>query len=190
MAEGMRVRLTGADGQVKRDTVQSGDGSRKRLGTGRIRIRQFRDGALIRDETIGNIITQVGEQMYMERGAGIGSLAAPTGMRLGTGDEAPTRTGAGAALETYIAGSAKALDSTATSGLDSGIRTIAYTVTWDPGEATANGIQEVVLTNKAIADEAGAAADTVARALISPVVNKAAGDSLVITWTHYSRDPS
>ncbi|MFA7296264.1 MAG: hypothetical protein WC211_03635 [Dehalococcoidia bacterium] len=151
----MRIRVVGADGRVKDD------------------------------RTVKNLITRVGDQTYMERGAGIGVLSEPTGMRLGTGTTAVAKTGAGAAIVTYIAASAKALDAAASSGLTGSARTITYETTWVAGEATNGAIAEVVLTNESpLTNVAGSAANTVARALISPVVSKLADDSLVVTWTH------
>jgi hypothetical protein len=72
----------------------------------------FRRGRLLRSGACPNLITQVGCQMYWERGAGIaGAPAVPTGMKLGTGSTAPTPTGAGAALATYLANSQQGFDS-------------------------------------------------------------------------------
>src|ERR1700744_4097801 len=78
--------------------------------------RHDEDGNLLERFEGRNIITQVGEQLYGERGAGITTTAVPTGMRLGTGStsagNAPAKTGTGAALTTYLSGSNKAFDAT------------------------------------------------------------------------------
>jgi hypothetical protein len=51
--------------------------------------------------------------------------------------------------------------------------------------ATVNGLNEVVITCESFfADATTAAANTVSRALLSPVVNKGASDSLAVTWNH------
>lgn len=144
-----------------------------------------RFGELKQAEVVKNLITQVGDQAYAERGAGIMTLGAPTGIRLGTGTTATAKTGAGAAMVTYVAGSSIAFDATyPQSALNGSARRITYRCTWAAGVATAMGIAEAVITNIAIADVAGAAANTVARALLSSAVNKEASDSLVVTWTH------
>ena len=148
------------------------------------------DGEVKYDATLKNVITQVGEQMYGERGAGLGGApAAPTGMALGTGSTAVAKTGAGAAMVTGISGSAAALGGTPASALSGGgsnPRRITYSQTWAAGVATATGISEVVLQNgtATTVPANGTATNVVARALLSPVVNKGAGDSLTITWTH------
>jgi hypothetical protein len=130
-------------------------------------------------------VTAVGDQLYASRGIGLTSSALPTGMRLGTGSTAPAKTGAGAAIVTYLSGSNKAFDATfpsATGGV------VTYKRTYAPGEATsASPITEVVINTDTIANDnatTATAANTIARALISGVASKAAGDTLTITWTH------
>ncbi|RMH81568.1 MAG: hypothetical protein D6683_04050 [Actinomyces sp.] len=132
-----------------------------------------------------NLMTQVGDQWMGERAAGLGTLGAVTGMRLGTGTTAAAKTGAGAAIVTYVTGSAQAIDSGyPTSALNGTARRITYRTTWAAGSATANGIAEAVLTVEAtLTDSAGTAADTIARVLLSPTVNKGANDTLELTWT-------
>lgn len=144
------------------------------------------DGVVKAREVTTNIITQVGDQMYAERGAGIAAApAVPTGMKLGTGSTAPSKTGLGALLTTYLANSHQAFDAAPTSGLNGAARRITYKATWAAGKATSTAaITEVVIVNEALADATSAEAATVARALVSGVASKAAGDSLVITWTH------
>jgi hypothetical protein len=146
--------------------------------TNRVRIQRV---------VVGNIITQVGDQYYGERATGIGSPPGQvTGMRLGTGTTAPSKTGAGAAIVTYVTSSQVAIDGGfPASTLSGSSRRITWQSTWAAGVATASAIAEVVLTNEAsLTNVAGTAANTVARALLSPVVNKAAGDTLVVSWAH------
>lgn len=134
-----------------------------------------------------NLITQVGDQYYGERAAGIASPPAQvTGMQLGTGTTAVAKTGAGAAVVTYITSSAVAIDgSFPTSALSGSSRRIQWKTTWGAGVATATGISEVVLINQSVGtNSAAAAAATVSRALLSPTVNKGASDTLAITWNH------
>jgi len=133
-----------------------------------------------------NLITQVGDQVYGERGAGIaGAPNAPTGMKLGTGSTATAKTGAGAALVTYLSTSQHAFDSTfPTSTLSSSSRRITYKCTYVAGEATtATPIAEAVIVNETLTNATSAASATIARVLVSPTVVKAAGDSLTLTWT-------
>ena len=147
------------------------------------------DGAIKQQVAFDNLVTQVGDEYYGERAAGIGSPPDQvTGMRLGTGgaNEAATKTGAGAAIDTYVSGSDKAIDGGfPTSSLSGSSRRITWETSWAAGEATANGIDEAVITNEdPLTDVAGTAADTIARAVLSPVVNKGAADTLTITWHH------
>jgi hypothetical protein len=141
----------------------------------------------------GNLVTQVGDQYYGERASGIGSPPAQvTGMKLGTDTgTAVAKTGAGAAIVTYVSGvtASKAIDgSFPTSSLSGSSRRIQWKTTWNAGEATKTaspGWGEVVISNEtALADDAGTAANTISRALLSPVILKGANDSLAITWNH------
>lgn len=134
-----------------------------------------------------NLITQVGDQYYGERAAGIASPPNQvTGMRLGTGTTAVAKTGAGAAIVTYVTGSNVAISGGfPTSSIPSSARRIQWKSDWAAGVATSNGIAEAVITNETpLTNVAGAAANTIARALLSPVVNKGASDTLSVTWNH------
>lgn len=108
-----------------------------------------------------------------------------TGMRLGTGSTAAAKSGAGAAIVTYISGSQEALDSTAAysdKGAGSGGR-VTHVCTWIAGDVTNSAIAEVVLTDEnPLTDTAGVAGDTVARYVFPSTIDKQAGDSLVVTW--------
>ena len=140
------------------------------------------DGALKQRVEFTNLVTQVGDQYIGDRAAGIGAITAITGMQLGTGTTAVAKTGAGAAIVTLVAASLVAVG-TPTSSLSGSSRRIAYATTWAAGVATANAISEVVMTNQATGTQTVAPASmTMARALLSPTVNKAAGDSLSVTW--------
>lgn len=142
------------------------------------------DGEIKLDEVVENLITQIGDQVYGERGAGLGGApAAAVGMQLGTGSTAPAKTGAGAAVVSFVTGSYKALTGAAASSLSGSSRRISYSASWAAGDATADGIQEVVLVNST-ATTAQLAATTLARALLSPIVNKGANDTLTVTWHH------
>ncbi len=108
------------------------------------------------------------------------------GMKLGTGSTAVAKSGAGAALVTYLSNSHQAFDATfpSTSGTSGG-RVVTYKVTYAAGKATtASAITEVVIFLDFLADATSSAANTVARALIAGVASKGASDTLTITWTH------
>lgn len=145
------------------------------------------DGAVKARGATSNLVTQVGDQYYGERAAGVTSPPAQvTGMKLGTGSTAVAKTGAGAALATYLSDSDQALDSGfPASSLSSGSRRITWQAVWAAGKATtASAITEVVLVNDALADATSGAANTVARALLSGIASKGAGDTLTVTWNH------
>lgn len=134
-----------------------------------------------------NLVTQVGDQYYGERAAGIASPPGQvTGMRLGTGSTAVAKTGAGAAIVTYTTASQVAISGGfPTSSIPGSARRIQWQALWGAGVATVSGLNEVVITNESpLTNVAGTAANTIARALLSPVVNKGASDTLTITWNH------
>lgn len=143
------------------------------------------DGTIKAQGSTRNLITQVGDQYYGERAAGIGSPPAQvTGMKLGTGSTAVAKTGAGAALVTYLSDSHQAIDgSFPTSALSGASRRITWKSTFAAGKATtASAIAEVALVNETLTDATSLAAATVARALLTGIGSKGAGDSLAITW--------
>ncbi len=144
------------------------------------------DGRVKRTGTAHNTITELGDRMYGERGAGLaGAPAAPTGMKLGTGATAPAKTGAGAALVTYLANSHQTFSGAATSGLNAGARRITHAATFAAGKATTgSAITEAVIVNEALTDATSAAAATVSRVLLTGIGSKGAADTLTLTWTH------
>lgn len=146
------------------------------------------DGNLKAEGITHNLVTQVGDQFYGERAVGLGSLANASGMRLGNNGSptAASKTSTGAAIQTYVTGSSQGFDgSFPASSLNGSSRRIQYKTTWTAGTATASGISEVVITCESpITNVIGSAANTIARALISPVVNKGASDTLAVTWNH------
>ena len=151
------------------------------------------DGELKQAVVFKNLITTAGDQYYTQKGiVGIApaNATAPTpanGMKLGTSSAAVTKSGAGAALGTYASGSNLAFDATfpqaAAKGGDTGWNA-TYKSTWGTGVATANGLNEVVIVNDAASNATTSAANTICRALLSPVVNKGASDTLAVTWVH------
>jgi hypothetical protein len=145
------------------------------------------DGSLAAEGESDNLVTSVGDRMYAGRGAGIASpLAAPTGMKLGSGTTNPSKTGAGAALVTYIGDSHQGFDSTFPSGAAQGNGwRITYKVTYAAGKATTtSAVTEAVIVNETLANATSTAASTIARILITGVPSKTAAQTLTITWTH------
>lgn len=162
------------------------------LGRGFYELRD-EDGVLQSLGVFANLITDIGDQYYGERAAGIGSPPPlVTGMKLGTGNTAPTKTGGGAAIQTYAGTgitASKAIDGTWPQSSQPGgagtARQIQWRTSWAAGEATISGLAEVVISNQtALTDTAGTAANTISRALLSPTVNKGSTDTLTITWNH------
>lgn len=138
--------------------------------------------------------TQFGIYVGTALGAGSGfgsvvpqqSLGGAQGMKLGTGSTAVAKTGAGAALVTYLTNSHQGFDATyPQSSLSSG-RVITYKVTYAPGKATSAGaaITEVVIFVDFLADATSSAANTVSRALLAGIGSKQTTDTLTVTWTH------
>jgi hypothetical protein len=113
------------------------------------------------------------------------SLGMVTGMRLGTGTTAAAKTGAGAAIVTYLTASQLAIaGGFPTSSLNGASRRIQYQVLWGAGVATNAAITEAVITNETpLTNAGGSAADTISRVVFT-AIDKAAGDSLTITWSH------
>lgn len=144
------------------------------------------DGEVKYDRSFDNLITQIGDQYYGERAAGLGGApAAITGMQLGSGATAPAKTGAGAAIGTLTPNSLVALSGVPTSALNGGARRISYGAVWAAGVATANGLAEVALVNQATGTQTAApAGSTIARALLTPTVNKGPLDTLTVSWHH------
>ncbi|HEY3923106.1 MAG TPA: hypothetical protein VGL75_00930 [Acidothermaceae bacterium] len=178
-----------ADEVRLRWTRNSHDLAADRIGlTGRVTATCFaKDGAVRWCVETHNLITQVGDQYFAERATGIASPPGQvTGMKLGTGSTAVAKTGAGAALTTYLSGSDVAIDGGfPASSLSGSSRQIAWQTTWNPGVATtASTITEAVIVIDALANATSTAANTIARALLSGAGAKAAGDTLVVVWNH------
>lgn len=134
---------------------------------------------------VSNLITAYGHRMYGERGAGVPNYPnPPTGMRLGSGSAAPTYTGAGAAIETYVAGSHRVLAAIPASSMPGAWWRIIYTCIWPVGVATTT-IREVALTNESpLTDIPGIDANTIARAVFPTPIVKTANSGLTVAWTH------
>lgn len=152
--------------------------------------RRDADGNLIEQYRGKNLVTDVGDQLYAERGSGVASPALPTGMKLGTGGTAVAKTGAGAALITYLSGSNHAFDATWPQSSQPGgagtARRIQYKTTYIAGEATtASAITEAVIVTEVISsDTTSTIAETLARVLVTGISAKGASDTLTVTWNH------
>jgi hypothetical protein len=140
---------------------------------------------LVTETVVPNLVTQVGDQYYGERAAGIaGAPGQVTGMKLGTGSTAVAKTGAGAALVTYLSGSQKAIDgSFPASSLNGSSRQIQWKTSWTAGTINGSALREVVLVIDVLADATSTAANTIARALFGPMTLGVL-DTLAITWNH------
>lgn len=151
-------------------------------------LRDEATGLLKASGAVDNIVTQIGNQYYVDRAVGAASPPAQaTGMQLGTGSTAAATTGAGAAIVTLIASSLVALTSSPpTVGAGTGTaRRATWVVTWAAGTATNAAIAEVALVNQATATQTAAPASaTISRAVFGSTINKGASDSLTVTWTH------
>lgn len=135
-------------------------------------------------QIVRNLITEVGDEYYGERAAGISSPPAQVaGMKLGTGSTAVAKTGAGAALDTYLSGSNKAIDgSFPTSSLAGSARQIQWKTSWGAGVVNGSALREVVIVNDNV-DATSTAANTYSRALFGPMTLGAL-DTIAITWNH------
>lgn len=113
------------------------------------------------------------------------SLGLAAGMKLGAGSTAVAKTGAGAALVTYLSNSHQGFDATyPQSSLSTG-RLITYKTTYAAGKATtASPITEIVIFLDFLADATSTAANTPARALLAGIGSKQSTDTLTATWVH------
>ena len=136
-----------------------------------------------------NIITDIGDLYYAGKAIAAippASAAAPTavtGMQVGSGGAtAATKSGAGAAMVTLLAGQAfdATFPSTANLGAGLGVNAVHKT-TYAAGTATGT-VSEATITNGAIGT-ASTAANTIARITFTGIV-KGAADSLALTWNH------
>lgn len=162
------------------------------VGYGVIELRDG-DGLIKELEPFANLITTAGDQYYAQKGiVGIAPAnpSAPTavsGMKLGTGTTAAAKSGAGAALVTYLSGSNIAFDAafpTASAvGGDTGWNA-NYKSTWAAGVATNSAITEAVITNAAGTNSAAEGAAGMISRVVFAAKNKTADDTLAITWAH------
>lgn len=150
-------------------------------------------GRLLWFERVHNLITTPGDEYYTKMGiAGVlpNAPAAPTkvtGMKLGTGTTAAAKSGAGAALVTYLSASNIAFDAgfpnaAAVVGTDTGWDAI-YQTTWNAGVATNSAITEAAIVNDQSVNATSSAANSISRITFT-AVNKTATDIFIINWKH------
>lgn len=150
------------------------------------------DGQLKARHELRNLITDTGDLYHCKRIAS-GVLPAAgadvtkvTGMKLGTGTTAVSKSGAGSALISYVTGSNKAFDSgyPAVDNLGAGLGVqVTYQTTFGPGIGTNGALTEVVIVTDSAADATSAANATISR-LVFPATPKQAADTLTLTWSH------
>lgn len=161
------------------------------VGYGIVELRGA-DGELKSVEPFANLITTAGDQYYATRAIAGVVPATPadatkvTGMKLGTGTTAVTKSSTAAALITYKTASNVVFDASfptaAAVGGDAGWNA-NYKVTWGAGVATDAALTEAVIVNDAGTNATSSAANTISRVVFT-AVNKGASDTLAITWTH------
>lgn len=151
------------------------------------------DGAVKQAVPFANRITTAGDEYYARKavvGISPANASAPTavtGMKLGTDSAtAAAKSGAGAALVAYVAGSnvgfAASYPQVAAVGGDGGWNA-TYQAVWGAGVATSADIEEVVIVTDSATNATSTAANTISRAILT-TVNKGASDTLTVTWTH------
>jgi hypothetical protein len=176
-----------ADDTVTEDEVQVEEQPFK----GNILVQLIDQDGNVKDERrADNLITDAGDLYYAGMAIALVTPAAPaqptkmTGMKLGTGTTAAAKSGAGAALVTYITGSNNPFDASfpATQNLGAGLGVNGqYKTTWAAADVTNSAITEAVIVNDAGTDATSSAANTAHRVVFT-AINKTSTDSLVITW--------
>jgi len=132
---------------------------------------------------VHNLVVDEGDDYLVDQLATTPAQDAMAYMVLGTGYTSVAK--ANTWLEAGYASNEKALDANypqikAGAGNEN---ILHYKTTFAAGEATANGIDEVVISNAASeVDGSEPAGQILARAQLSPEVNKAAADTLVCEW--------
>lgn len=132
-----------------------------------VRIELFgQDGALKESREIHNTVTTPGKQGAADQLLASPSLGKPTHMELGTGTGGTTK------LNSYVADSRSALSSKTRDGA-----VVTMACTFAAGTGTG------AITEAGIFDSATQDAGNMWVYSSFDVINKAAGDSLVVTWT-------
>lgn len=145
-------------------------------------ILKHADGTEERGENHNLVVTE-GDDYAINRLLD-GATTMMIGMSLGTGFVTAAK--GNVWLTTGYAGNYKAFEATypKVKGTGADAKIIEYECIFAAGEATANGINEVVITNVTSASDGlhPAASAILAYAQLDPVVNKGAADTLTILW--------
>lgn len=151
------------------------------------------DGQRMDRQVFSNLITDAGDLYSAQciiRGVGpvnpgAPSPGVPNGMKLGTGTTAVAKNGAGGALVTYLTATNVAFDAgyaqTANLGAGLGVTSV-FKTTWGAGVGTNGALAEVVIVNDQASNATSVAANTYSRSVFGSTINKAAGDTLAVTW--------
>lgn len=139
------------------------------------------DGKLKQRSVTHNLVTDQGDDFFK---SAIYTAAYTTwGMKLGTATTAASKSGAGSfcAVADYVSGSAKALDdSTPKEGAAANI--VQFRRLWAAGEGTSDDINRVGLVDNTTDAGEADATHTIAMSVFAAAINKAAADTLTVTW--------
>ena len=137
--------------------------------TGRLTLELYDEHGQLRDvREVENLVTAAGKGVVANRMTAAPTAAAMSHMAVGTGSTAAAASDTSLAAE--LAGARPALASTNIAG-----PVITYAAAFGPGVGT-GALQEAGIFN------AGAAGTMLARTTFA-IINKAAGDTLNVTWT-------
>ncbi len=156
--------------------------------SGVVRYKLFDSNGRLKQEGKGcNIVTTQGDRYFVDQLSDAGGVEVSL-MALGTGTANVAK--ADTWVSGYFAGNG---NNAATAGGVNGVTNsgtpanLQYVGTFSPGYATQNGISRAILTNLVPAGDGngttnGTTTFCVAHGTVTPSVNKAAADTLVITW--------
>lgn len=142
-----------------------------------------------------NILTTAGDQYYAKKIITAIAPAAPlaptavTGMKLGTNSAtAASKSGAGAALVTYLSGANATFASgfptaAANTGTDTGW-IVTYQTVWSAASFSSTNLNEVVIVTDAGTNATSTAANTIARVVFGSTATKTSSQLATVTWSH------
>lgn len=147
-----------------------------------------KDGTRKHVVPFANLITDIGDAYYAAKaivGVPPASAAAPTaltGMQIGSGTTAASKSSTGAAMVTFLAGQAFDSGYPQVTNLGAGLGVSAvYRASYAAGTGTGS-VSEATVTNGTVTT-ASTVANTIGRTVFT-AVPKASTDSLVVTWSH------
>lgn len=141
-----------------------------------------------------NLITTAGDQYQAKKiatGISPANPSAPTaanGIKLGTGTTAAAKSGAGAALVTYLSGSNVSFttaypQTSAVAGTDTGW-IVTYRGDYAAGVITTSALTEAVIVNDAGTNATSTAANTYSRVVFAAQDLSAGTQPLAVIWNH------